>query len=165
MKKPIRLTERDLTRIVKKIIKESEMEDSEEFDFEEVDDFGEMEDNNNELSQEEVIPLIAQFFKQEVLSENRNRRRLRENKRGSKFAEKALMGGWIGSTLGGLTGLIGSAAGWTDTQFQTKIHEFINSLGMGEYSGPISTAMIVAGLAMALGGYVKKYNRQERERS
>ena len=87
MKKPIRLTERDLTRIVKKIIKESEMEDLEEFDFEEVDDFGEMEDNNNELSQEEVIPLIAQFFKQEVLSESRNRRRLRENKRGSKFAE------------------------------------------------------------------------------
>ena len=77
MKRVTRLTERDLTRIVRRIIKESEMEDSDEFDFEELD-FEDMGDNENELSQEEVIPLIAQFFKQEVLSENhyRNRRRL-----------------------------------------------------------------------------------------
>jgi len=161
MKRVTRLTERDLTRIVKRIIRENEMEDSDEFDFEDTGN------DENELSQEEVIPLIAQFFKQEVLSENhyRNRRRLRENKkRGSKFAEKALTGGGIGSALGGLTGLIGSASGWTDTMFQQKIHDFIESLGMGVYSGPISIAMIVAGAMMALGGSVAKYNRQEREK-
>ena len=167
MKRVTRLTERDLTRIVKRIIKESEMEDSDEFDFEEVDDFEDMGDNENELSQEEVIPLIAQFFKQEVLSENhyRNIRRLQENKkRGSKFAERGLTGAGIGSMLGGLTGLIGSASGWTDTMFQQKIHHFIEGLGMGTYSGPISIAMIVAGAMMALGGSVAKYNRQEREK-
>ena len=167
MKRVTRLTERDLTRIVRRIIKESEMEDSDEFDYEEVDDFEDIGDNENELSQEEVIPLIAQFFKQEVLSENhyRNRRRLRENKkRGSKFAERGLTGAGIGSMLGGLTGLIGSASGWTDTMFQQKIHHFIDSLGMGTYTGPISIAMIVAGAMMALGGSVAKYNRQEREK-
>ena len=166
MKRVTRLTERDLTRIVKRIIKESEMEDSDEFDFEELD-FEDMGDNENELSQEEVIPLIAQFFKQEVLSENhyRNRRRLRENKkRGSKFAERALTGAGVGSMLGGLTGVIGSASGWTDTMFQQKIHDFIESLGMGTYSGPISIAMIVAGAMLALGGSVAKYNRKEREK-
>jgi len=166
MKRVTRLTERDLTRIVRRIIKESEMEDSDEFDFEELD-FEDMGDNENELSQEEVIPLIAQFFKQEVLSENhyRNRRRLRENKkRGSKFAERGLTGAGIGSMLGGLTGVIGSASGWTDTMFQQKIHDFIESLGMGTYSGPISIAMIVAGAMLALGGSVAKYNRKEREK-
>ena len=166
MRRVTRLTERDLTRIVKRIIKESEMEDSDEFDFEELD-FEDMGDNENELSQEEVIPLIAQFFKQEVLSENhyRNRRRLRENKkRGSKFAERGLTGAGIGSMLGGLTGVIGSASGWTDTMFQQKIHDFIESLGMGTYSGPISIAMIVAGAMLALGGSVAKYNRKEREK-
>jgi hypothetical protein len=76
MKRVVRLTERDLTNLIKKIVKES-MEDSEEMiDFEEKDfgdeyDFDEFdrEVDYGKMTKEDAIERIADFLKSEVLPE------------------------------------------------------------------------------------------------
>jgi hypothetical protein len=41
----------------------------------------------------------------------------------------------------------------------SKIHTFIEQAGAGNYTGPISVAMVAAGLALALKGMDVKYRR------
>lgn len=89
MKKVIRLTERDLTRLIKKIVMEEkirslyegemyrkgDMQDLSmemfEDDFEEVDDFEEIDQESDfgKMTKEDAIEKIADFLKSEVLPE------------------------------------------------------------------------------------------------
>ena len=174
----VRLTEAELTRLIKNIVTEtqSEMEM----------DMG-MENEGEEISKKEAVDLIADFFKQEVLPELSSAqkhklkmkvdggssralggRHLEEgdddedsnisNRRGN-FRDQLMMKGGGAMAAAGLVGLIGSSMGWSEFETTTKIHEFIEMAGAGNYTGPITVAMIAAGLAISFKGKVNKFNR------
>lgn len=177
MKKTIRLTENDLLRIVKRVIKE---------------DMGGMEDNHprfgnrnfSEMSKNEVIELISDFFKEEVMPElspveqkiikrkidSTNNVNLSEDmelpkglgRRNAGLGEKSMMLGGAGMTLAGLISAVSNSMGWTEFELTTKIHDYIQSAGLGTWAGPISMAMVAAGLAMAFKGRSMKYSRTGR---
>jgi len=171
----VRLTEAELTRLIKNIVTETQSEM----------DMG-MENEGEEISKKEAVDLIADFFKQEVLPElssaqkhklkmkvdgvssrSLGGRHLEEgddedsnisNRRGN-FRDQLMMKGGGAMAASGLIGLIGSGMGWSDFETTTKIHEFIEMAGAGNYTGPITVAMIAAGLALSFKGKVNKFNR------
>lgn len=157
----VNLTESDLRKIVRRTLRESSdmMLDDMEMDF---SDNYMGNKNERRISKDEMVNIIADFFKDEVLSNGMGSISEEEEdlgSRGSKFAEKAMMRGGLGTSLAGLTGLVGSAMGWSDLEFTTRLHEYVDSLGLGIYAGPISMGMIVAGLALAVAGRNKQYKR------
>lgn len=157
----VNLTESDLRRIVKRTLKENAdmMSDEETIDFS--NNYGERK-NERKISKDEMVGIIADFFKDELLGNEMGSISEEEEdlgSRGSKFAEKAMMRGGLGTSVAGLTGLVGSAMGWSDLEFTTKLHEYIDTLGLGIYAGPISMGMIAAGLALAVAGRNKQYKR------
>ena len=124
--------------------------------------------------------MISQFFKSEVLPELSPEEKseikqelgqdgvaqlsemfLNENlsDRMARFKEKAMMRGGLGMAAMGALGLAGESMGWSEHELTTKIHEFVESFGAGNYSGPITVAMIAAGLALAFRGRSKQYQR------
>lgn len=194
MKKIIRLTESDLIRIVKRVIKEDDREHYEDED----DDFiinqmvRDMEDNDipktkwrysdddkEKLSAPEIIDIISNFFEEEVLPEanpeeisklNRmskkiknsmNERYLGENlkNRFSKFKDNAMMAVGSSAAVTGMIGFASQIAGWSENELMTKLHEYFQSFGYGQETGPLSVALIAAGLAAALKGYSDMSNR------
>jgi hypothetical protein len=54
---------------------------------------------------------------------------------------------------------LGEFTGWSESELTTKIHEFVEQFGAGPYSGPITMAMVFAGLVMALRGTIKRGER------
>lgn len=178
--KKIRLTESEFHSLIRKIVLETQKEMS-EMDYEEMDvEETDFEEGGEELSKGDVVDLIAQFFRNEVLPELSPEERseikqelgqegisqlsemfLNENlsDRIAKFKEKAMMRGGLGLAAMGAIGLAGESMGWSEHELTTKIHEFVESFGFGNYSGPITVAMIAAGLALAFRGRSKKYER------
>jgi hypothetical protein len=177
-KRKIRLTEAQLTRLIGRIVEETEAEMDMDMGME------------NEISKKEVVDLIADFFKQEVLPElssaqkhklkmkvdgassrSLGGRHLEEgdddedtnisNRKGN-FRDQLMMKGGGAMAAAGLIGLIGSSMGWSEFETTTKIHEFIEMAGAGNYTGPITIAMIAAGLAISFKGMSNKYNRTVR---
>jgi len=189
----VRLTESDLRRIVKRVIKEDMggMDDVHpRFGNLNLSDYSRDElmgmNDEGELSRGEVIELIADFLEQNVLPEldptevsilqskvdssnasNLAERYLRENEdlprnmggRNAEYMEKAMMGGGAGLALTGAVSALGSFMGWSEFLLTQKIHQYVDSLGLGNYAGPISVAMVAAGLALVLGGRNMKYRR------
>lgn len=175
MKRTIRLTESEFHNLVRRLVIETqeEMIDTEmelDTDNEEGDD----------LSKGDVVNLISKFFKQEVLPEldpeetqelkaelgekgmsQLSEMYINENlgDRISNFKEKAMMKGGLGMAAMGAIGSLGEITGWSEHQMTQKIHDFVQSFGAGNYSGPITLAMVAAGLAMALKGRAMRYNR------
>lgn len=159
------LTERELTSLIKRIIRETK----------------EMENEGGEMTKKEAIGAIADFFKQEVLPElsPMEKRKLKMkvdggsamsleegddddmdlNDRKSSFKEKLMMRGGGAMTAAGILGYIGSVMGWSEFETTTKIHEFVEQFGAGNYAGPITVAMIAAGLALAFKGRSEKFKR------
>lgn len=173
----VRLTEAELTRLIKNIVTETQSEMQMDVD---------MENEGEEISKKEVVDLIADFFKEEVLPElttdeqrdlkrkvdrvssrSLRGRHLEEgddedsnisNRRGN-FRDQLMMKGGGAMAASGLIGLIGSSMGWSEFETTTKIHEFIETAGAGNYTGPITVAMIAAGLAISFKGRINKFNR------
>jgi len=171
----VRLTEAELTRLIKNIVTETQMEM----------DMG-MENEGEEISKKEAVDLIADFFKQEVLPElsmsqkqklktktmmrpsrSLGERHLEEdededsnisNRRGN-FRDQLMMKGGGAMAASGALGYVGSVMGWSEFETTTKIHEFIEMAGAGNYTGPITVAMIAAGLALSFKGMANKFNR------
>lgn len=162
------LTERELTSLIKRIIRETEEMD--------------MENEGGEMSKKEVVGAISDFFKQEVLpelsssekrklkmkvdgssSKSLGERELEEDEdikdRMSNFKEKLMMRGGAAMTAAGILGYIGSVMGWSEFETTTKIHEFVEQFGAGNYAGPITVAMIAAGLTLAFKGRSDSYRR------
>jgi hypothetical protein len=171
------LTERELTSLIRRIIRETEEMDS-----------------NNEASKKDVENALAKFFKREVLPElsssEKNKimrkadmmemKELEEmslyeadedeededtddiKSRKSSFKDKLMTRGGFTMAALGLVGVIGRSMGWSEFETTTKIFQFMEELGTGQYSGPITVAMIAAGLGMAIKGIANKYNRENR---
>jgi hypothetical protein len=174
MKRTIRLTESEFHNLVRRLVIEAqeEMMDTEiELNTDE---------EGEDLSKGDVVNLISKFFKKEVLPDldpeetaelkselgeegmaHLSEMYINENlgDRVSKFKEKAMMRGGLGVAAMGAIGALGEITGWSEHEMTTKIHDFVQSFGAGNYSGPITLAMVAAGLAMALKGRAMRYNR------
>ncbi len=163
MKKIIRLTESDLTNLIKRIVEEAE------------NDMESTEEQEEKLSKKEAIDLIADFFKKRLLRKMDNEEieelkqktspeGLQEANKDSKsrmsnFKEKMMIRGGLGGAATGVIGAISEFTGWADSAILSKIHTFIEQAGAGIYSGPITVGMIAAGLAIALKGKDMQYRR------
>jgi hypothetical protein len=167
MKRKIRLTESELTTLIKRMVEQAK------------DDM-EPDDDQEEMEKPEVVDLIADFFKKRVLpkldSEEKDELKhitkkatpemtesyLNEDKkdRFSSFKEKAMIGGGFGTMLTGMITALGEFTGWSESELTMKIHEFVEQFGAGPYSGPITIAMVFAGLVIALRGLSKRYDRK-----
>ena len=170
MKRKIRLTERELTTLIKRMVEQAQ--DNMEMDME--------TNGEEEMEKPEVVDLIADFFKKRVLPkldpEEKDELKhitrkatpemtesyLNEDKkdRFSSFKEKAMIGGGFGTMLTGMITALGEFTGWSESDLTMKIHEFVEQFGAGPYSGPITIAMVFAGLVIAFKGISKRYDRK-----
>ena len=176
MKRKIRLTESELTTLIKRMVEQAQDDMRMEYNEEDDMEYGEEQE---ELSKPEAVDLIADFFKSELLpnisSEDKselkhmarevgpeiNEHYLNEDlkSRFKNFKEKTMIGGGISAAVTGMIGFASQVAGWSQTELVSKIHEFFQSFGYGEYTGPLTVAMIAAGLVVALKGYSDRGNR------
>ena len=167
MKRKIRLTESELTTLIKRMVEQAK------------DDM-EPDDDQEEMEKPEVVDLIADFFKKRVFPkldpEEKDELKhitrkatpemtesyLNEDKkdRFSSFKEKAMIGGGFGTMLTGMITALGEFTGWSESELTMKIHEFVEQFGAGSYSGPITVAMVFAGLVIAFKGISKRYDRK-----
>jgi hypothetical protein len=171
MKRKIRLTESELTTLIKRMVEQAQ------------DDMGMGYDDEEEnLSKPEVVELISKFFKMEVLPnlEPEEKSELKHivrkatpemteaylnedlKDRFSSFKEKAMIGGGLGTMLTGMITALGEFTGWSESELTTHIHDFVEGFGAGRYSGPITVAMVFAGLTLALRGAFKRGERLDR---
>jgi len=184
MKRKIRLTESELTTLIKRMVEQAQDDmgmkhmGGHGMEYMEDDDMG-YEDEEEELSKPEVVDIIADFFKSEVLPELAPEERselkhmarkatpemteayLNEDlkDRFSSFKEKAMIGGGLGTMVTGMITALGEFTGWSQYELTSKIHQFVEQFGAGSYSGPITVAMVFAGIALALKGYSDRSNR------
>jgi hypothetical protein len=77
----------------------------------------------------------------------------------SNFKEKMMIRGGLGTAAAGVIATLSEFTGWSESAMLSKIHTFIEHAGVGNYAGPISMAMVAAGLALALKGVDVKYRR------
>jgi hypothetical protein len=177
MKRKIRLTESELTTLIKRMVEQAQEDMG--MEYTEEHDMG-YEDEGEELSKPEVVDIISDFFKSEILPELEPEERselkhmarkatpemteayLNEDlkSRFKSFKEKAMIGGGLGTMLTGMITALGEFTGWSESELTMKIHEFVEQFGAGPYSGPITIAMVFAGLVLALRGASKMYDRK-----
>jgi len=176
MKRKIRLTESELTTLIKRMVEQAK--DDMGMEYNEEDDM-EYDEEQEEMSKSEAVDLIADFFKTELLpnisSEDKSELRhmarevgpeinehyLNEDlkSRFKNFKEKTMIGGGISAAVTGMVGFASQIAGWSQTELMTKLHDFFQSFGYAEMTGPLTVAMIAAGLVAALKGYSDRANR------
>ena len=179
MKRKIRLTESELTTLIKRMVEQAQDDMDMSYDDMDMDMSYDEEEEQEELSKPEVVDLIAKFFKTEVLpeldSEERSELKRIARKatpemteaylnedlkdRISSFKEKAMIGGGLSTMVTGMITALGEFTGWSEHELTRKIHDFVESFGAGQYSGPITVAMVFAGLALALRGAFKRGER------
>jgi hypothetical protein len=176
MKRKIRLTESELTTLIKRMVEQAQEDMGMEYNEEDDMEYGEEQE---EMSKSEAVDLIADFFKTELLpnisSEDKselkhmarevgpeiNEHYLNEDlkSRFKNFKEKTMIGGGISAAVTGMVGFASQVAGWSQTELMSKLHDFFQSFGYAEMTGPLTVAMIAAGLVAALKGYSDRANR------
>ena len=191
MKKVIRLTERELTRLIKNIVLEEKRKKSiyegelsrkgekQDIGMEmyEEDDFEETE-IDNEMTKQDAIEKIAEFLKTEVLPEmspaekrslkqkvHSNNRPMGldedddlESRRASR-REKGLMRGGLALAGSSAVAALGEFMGYSEFDLTNMIHDINHMAGLENYTGPVTVAMVAAGLAMALKGLDMRMRR------
>ena len=176
MKRKIRLTESELTTLIKRMVEQAQDDMRMEYNEEDDMEYGEEQEK---MSKSEAVDLIADFFKTELLpnisSEDKselkhmarevgpeiNEHYLNEDlkSRFKNFKEKTMIGGGISAAVTGMVGFASQVAGWSQTELMSKLHDFFQSFGYAEMTGPLTVAMIAAGLVVALKGYSDRANR------
>lgn len=170
-------------------ISNDELDEEYEDDFEEVgykndyeDDYEEIDDESDygKMSKEEAIEKIADFISNELtdrqlmglkmkLKETTNRRgkRLNEDEeeiddlksRRAGRREKALMRGGLGLSAASAVAALGEFMGYSEFELTRMLHDLNHMAGLEQYTGPVTVAMVAAGLAMALKGLDMRIRR------
>ena len=172
--KKIRLTESELTRLVRRIVEDTERMDDIEIDNIEMDD---------DMSKQEAIRKIAEFLKDEVLDDLSPREiktlerkveqgedKIQENiyeddededlsSRKASRREKMMMRGGLGMAATGAVLALGEFMGYSEFETTAMLHDLNQMAGLERYTGPVTVAMVFAGLALALKGLDSRYRR------
>ena len=144
--------------------------------------------NKDKQQREDAIEKIADFFKKEVfpkvrkkepelLSKIKKKVRSQEMKesflreaekdddekslkdRKANRKEKAMIGGGLGTMGAGMIASLGEFMGYSDFEMTSFLHDLNHMAGLERYTGPITVAMVFAGLGMALKGVANRYDR------
>jgi len=172
MGRKIRLTESAFHSLIRRLVIETkEKMDDEDSDHEDMDN----ESDYSKMTKETAIKKIADYLKSELSKnqEEKLKNKLDESRRyGRRLYEdedkdlSSRRSGGLGKTIkrGGLalsaTGAVaalGSIMGYAGNELTSMIHDITASAGLGNYTGPVTYAMIAAGLAMALYGRSMEY--------
>jgi len=169
----IRLTESELTRLIKRIVEDTE----EEIDLVDIDD----ESDYGKMTKDDAIEKIAEFLKSEILpdltsSEKRDLERkvkmenspmgLDEDEdmddlksRKSSRREKMMMRGGLSASAVSAVLALGEFMGYSEFEITNMLHDLNAMAGLGKYTGPITVYMVFAGLALALKGLDMRMRR------
>jgi len=174
MGRKIRLTESAFHSLIRRLVIETkEKMDDEDSDHEDMDN----ESDYSKMTKEKAIKKIADYLKSELSKnqEEKLKNKLDESRRyGRRLYEdedkdlSSRRSGGLGKTIkrGGLalsaTGAVaalGSIMGYAGNELTSMIHDITASAGLGNFTGPVTYAMIAAGLAMALYGRNMEYKK------
>ena len=174
MGKKIRLTESAFHSLIRRLVIETkEKMDDEDSDHEDMDN----ESDYSKMSKEKAIKKIADYLKSELTKneEQKLKNKLDESRRyGRRLYEdedkdlssrrsgslgKSIKRGGLALTATGAVAALGSIMGYSESQLTSLIHDITASAGLGNYTGPVTYAMIAAGLAMALYGRSMEYKK------
>jgi hypothetical protein len=172
MGRKIRLTESAFHSLIRRLVIETkEKMDDEDSDHEDMDN----ESDYSKMSKEKAIKKIADYLKSELTKneEQKLKNKLDESRRyGRRLYEdedkdlssrrsgslgKSIKRGGLALTATGAVAALGSIMGYSESQLTSLIHDITASAGLGNYTGPVTYAMIAAGLAMALYGRSMEY--------
>lgn len=172
----IRLTESELTRLIKRIVEDTESE---------IDDL-ENESSDGEMTKKEAIQKIADFLDSELtkrqkdkledkindkkMDESRRRRFERSLREGDKdlssrrgnFKDNLKIAGGIGMAATGAVAALGNIMGYAGQELTAMLHDITQQAGLEQYTGPVTYAMVAAGIALLLKGASDKYDRTQR---
>ena len=174
MGKEIRLSESAFHSLIRRLVIETkEKMDDEDSDHEDMDN----ESDYSKMSKEKAIKKIADYLKSELTKneEQKLKNKLDESRRyGRRLYEdedkdlssrrsgslgKSIKRGGLALTATGAVAALGSIMGYSESQLTSLIHDITSSAGLGNYTGPVTYAMIAAGLAMALYGRSMEYKK------
>ena len=174
MRKKIRLSESAFHSLIRRLVIETkEKMDDEDSDHEDMDN----ESDYSKMTKEKAIKKIADYLKSELSKnqEEKLKNKLDESRRyGRRLYEdedkdlSSRRSGGLGKTIkrGGLalsaTGAVaalGSIMGYAGNELTSMIHDITASAGLGNFTGPVTYAMIAAGIAMALYGRNMEYKK------
>lgn len=174
----VRLTESEFHSLVKRLVKETKNQYDEE-----------LIEGDDEMTKEDAIEKIADFFKDKVFpkvkrknpelisklkkkahSQKTNESYLYEEEedddkekslkdRRSSRKEKAMIGGGLGAMGTGMVAALGEFMGYSDFEMTSFIHDLNHMAGLERYTGPVTVAMVIAGLVTALKGVADRYER------
>jgi hypothetical protein len=173
--KKIRLTESQLTSLIKRIVEDTENDMGMEMrmDFNDEDD--------SDMTKQDAIRKISEFLKDEVLSDlssreintlerkvEKSENNVSENiyeddedlsSRRASRREKMMMRGGLGMSATGAVLSLGEFMGYSESQITSMLHDLNHMAGLERYTGPVTVAMVFAGLALALKGLDNRYRR------
>jgi len=184
MGRKIRLTESEFHRLVRRLVIETkEKMDDEDSDHEDMDN----ESDHSKMSKEKAIKKIADYLKSELtkpekeklknkiqdkikIEESRRRysRYLNEqddedknlSSRKSNRKEKFIIGSGAAISATGAVAALGSIMGYSESQLTTMIHDITAHAGLLNFTGPITYAMVAAGLALLFKGLDMRHRRK-----
>lgn len=161
MGRKIRLTESEFHSLVRRLVRETEeemmsikMDDEESEGMSTVDavadffkkklrrlDSDEIEELEDMVVNSETEDLAEMFLREDI------------KKRKKPFKGRAMELGGIGMMGAGMLGMISQAMGYTDAgDLMVAVHDHVDKMG----GGPVSAAVLIAGLVMALKGMATK---------
>jgi hypothetical protein len=174
MGRKIRLTESEFHSLIRRIVIETkETMDDDDSDH---DDMGD-ESDYSKMSKEMAVKKISTYLKRR-LSKNQEEKlkdKLDESRRYGRYLYededkdlssrksgslgKSIKRGGLALSATGAVAALGSIMGYSEGKLTSLIHDITANAGLGEYTGPVTYAMIAAGLAMALYGRKMEYEK------
>lgn len=177
MRRKIRLTESEFHNLVRRLV----IETKEKMDDEDSDhDYMGYENDYSKMSKEEkAIKKISTYLKRRLTKnqEEKLKNKLDESRRYGRYLNeeddedknlssrksgglgKAIKRGGLALSATGAVAALGSIMGYSEGKLTSLIHDITEKAGLGEYTGPVTYAMIAAGLAMALYGRNMEYKK------
>ena len=166
MGRKIRLTESAFHSLIRRLVIETkEKMDEEDSDN---DDMGNGSNDSKKTKEEKAIKKIADYLKSELSKnqEEKLKNKLDESRRyGRRLYEdedkdlSSRRSGGLALSATGAVAALGSIMGYAGNELTSMIHDITASAGLGNYTGPVTYAMIAAGLAMALYGRSMEYKK------
>lgn len=174
MRRKIRLTESEFHNLVRRLVIETKetMDDDSDHDY-----MGHENDYSKMSKEEKAIKKISTYLKRRLTKnqEEKLKNKLDESRRYGRYLYedkdkdlssrksgglgKAIKRGGLALSATGAVAALGSIMGYSESKLTSLIHDITENAGLGEYTGPVTYAMIAAGLAMALYGRNMEYKK------